>query len=318
MERIRRLVDLVAEGTLPVLLLGETGVGKEAMAELIHARSPRANGPLVRVNCAALPESLLESELFGHERGAFSGAVQAKPGLLETAHQGTLFLDEVAEMPLPTQAKMLRVFEAREVTRLGAVRPRAIDVRFVAATNRDLPDLVESSAFRRDMYHRLCGMTLAIPPLRERIDEISQLAHHFVARACEQLGRPPTSIEPAAIAWLERQPWPGNVRELRNVAERAVMLARGAPIGIEHLQDPLKPYVAPASPDDARSLGGSSSDLRTELDAIERARIEEALVRVGGNQTKAAQLLGISRRTLIGRLNAYDLPRPRRAPKERS
>jgi two-component system response regulator AtoC len=306
MQRLRSLAPAVARGDISVILLGETGVGKEVMAELIHSCSARRSKPLVRINCAALPEALLESELFGYERGAFSGAAQAKAGLLEAAHEGTLLLDEVAELALPTQAKLLRVLEGHEVTRLGAVRPRVVDVRFLAATNRDLGALVERGAFRRDLFHRLNGITLAIPPLRERLDEIEDLATHFVAMKSEKMGWAPAPLLPASRIWLKRQEWLGNIRELRNVVERAVVLSAGAPIGVGHLDDPL------GTGDRPQSHAPPSRPLQDELDAIERARIEQALLEVGGNQTKAAALLGVSRRTLIGRLDAYGLPRPRK------
>jgi DNA-binding NtrC family response regulator len=317
MQRLHRLVERVAQGTISVLILGETGVGKEVLAETVHRLSPRAERPFLRLNCAALSESLLESELFGHERGAFTGALAAKPGLLETADGGTVFLDEVGEIPLAVQVKLLRVLEERRVTRVGSVKSRAIDVRFVAATNRDLEAEVERGLFRRDLYFRLNGIALTIPPLRERVGEIAQLALGFCAEAARSAGQPRApELTPPALALLERYSWPGNIRELRNLIERAVLLSGGAPIALGHLPvekmgatlapAPLSPFgeevTAPARP----------SGLRGEIAVLERQRILDALERCAGNQTQAAKLLGVSRRTLVSRLAEYGLPRPRK------
>ena len=235
MQRLTRLCGLVAASELSVLLAGETGVGKEVFAERIHHGSPRSGGPFVRLNTAALPEPLLESELFGYERGAFTGAVRSKPGLLEVAMGGTVFLDEVGELPLATQAKLLRVLEAREVLRLGGLAPRPIDVRFVAATNRELPTLVAQERFRGDLYFRLNGITLHVPPLRERVREIAELALAFLLQASARAGRAPPSLSAEAVHALEGHTWPGNVRELKNTMERAVVLADWQLIRPEHL-----------------------------------------------------------------------------------
>ncbi len=227
LARLEPLVNKVAASNISVLVLGETGVGKEVLARMIHERSPRADKPLVCLNCASLSESLLESELFGHEKGAFTGAVTAKAGLLESAGGGTAFLDEVGEMPLSLQAKLLRVLEQREVLRVGAVTPRAIDVRFVAATNRDLDHEISAGRFRQDLYFRLNGFAIVIPPLRERTEEIEALAKHFVALACKQSGRRPIGIGSDALEVLRSYEWPGNIRELKNVIDRAVLLCSG-------------------------------------------------------------------------------------------
>lgn len=227
MKRLGRLTRLVAASGLSVILLGETGVGKEVVAERLHGASPRASGPFVRLNCAALPETLLESELFGHERGAFTGAAKSKPGLLEVASGGSVFLDEVADLPTPTQAKLLRVLESREVLPVGGLHPRPIDVRFIAAANRDLRQLVEQGLFRRDLYFRLNGITLEIPPLRERVDEIPGLAQEFLAGACAKAGVEVPPLSRRAIEALTRHRWTGNVRELRNTVERALVLSEG-------------------------------------------------------------------------------------------
>jgi transcriptional regulator with PAS, ATPase and Fis domain len=311
MERLYRLLDMVAKSELSVLLVGETGVGKEVLAERIHNGSPRRKGPLVRLNCAALPDALLESELFGHERGAFTGAVQAKPGLLESAKGGTVFLDEIGEMPLTTQAKLLRAIESREVLPVGALKPRPIDVRFVAATNRDLEQLVAEGIFRRDLYFRLNGIALQIPPLRERLDEIPKIASVFLRMGAEKTGRPMLGISRAALTKLERHPWPGNVRELRNVIERALVLCNGDTLEPEHILLGSLSNVERAEPI-VPSPSRAVSERRRAGSESERDRIVRALADAGGNQKEAAKLLGISRRTLLNRLDEYNVPRPRK------
>ncbi len=333
--RLRPLVERFAAGTIPVLILGETGVGKEVMATMVHDLSPRARRPLVRLNCAALPEPLLESELFGHERGAFTGAVQAKAGLLESANGGTIFLDEVGEMPLSVQAKLLRVIEAREVIRVGNTRARAIDVRFVAATNRDLEGDVSRGVFRQDLFYRLNGVAIVIPPLRERVDEIAPLTKSFVEQVSKQLHRPPPSVSTEAMTLLEGYAWPGNVRELRNAVERAVLLA-GPVILPEHLpQEKMHHMVLPEDSQrfmraglpaalftpkpertngalaHRRSVTGRMPIVTDTPEGKERARIVAALERCEWNQTAAAKLLGVSRRTLVSRLSEYGLTRKR-------
>jgi hypothetical protein len=225
MKRVFELVAKVAKGSISVLVLGETGAGKDVVASAIHARSPRAAAPLLRLDCATLSETLLESELFGHEAGSFTGAQKAKPGLLETASGGTVFLDEIGEMPLAVQAKLLHALESGEVMRLGGVVARSVDLRFVSATNRDLGDEVRSGRFRRDLYDRLSGVTVRVPPLRERRSEIEALARQFADHAAAQLGRPPFRFAPETVERLCAAPWPGNVRELRNAIERAALLA---------------------------------------------------------------------------------------------
>lgn len=303
MQRLERLTDLVAQSRINVLLTGETGAGKEVTATEVHRRSPRASARFVSINCAAVPEALLEAELFGFERGAFTGADRAKPGLLESADGGTFFLDEVADLPLVTQAKLLRVLERREVQRLGALVPKTVDLRFIAATNRDLEEEVREKRFREDLYFRLNGITLRVPPLRERTFQIAELARLFVEAEAKELGRAPPPILPEAMRMLENNPWPGNVRELKNVMERAVLLGESQPISPEHIQ--LE--GAPSTP---ASLGRNA--LRRDYESFERQRISEALERAGGNQTAAAKALGISRRTLLNRLDALGLPRPRK------
>jgi len=303
MKKLFELVDRIAVSPLGILLVGETGAGKDVVARAIHQRSPRSAGPFVAVNCAALPEQLIETELFGHDRGAFTGATIAKPGLLETASSGTAFLDEIGELPLAQQGKLLRVLEAGEVQRIGALKPRPVDVRYVAATNRDLAREIEAGSFRRDLFFRLAGMTLTIPPLRERREDILPLARHFAARAAKAIGRSAPVISPQALETLERHPFPGNVRELRNVIERAVALAGPSAIEPEHLHlEPSSARIAAAAPVD---------DLDPRRRG-ERQRIVDALAQCAGNQTRAAELLGISRRTLVNRLGEYGLARPLR------
>jgi len=307
MQKVHALAERAAAGTINVLITGETGVGKELLAETVHRASPRRDGPYVCLNCAALSETLLESELFGHERGAFTGAVAAKPGLLETAAGGSLFLDEVGELPLATQAKLLRVIETREVTRLGSVKPRRIDVRFIAATNRDLEAEVGRGAFRQDLYFRFNGITLTIPPLRARVDEIRYLAELFARQICRDLGRAPPVLPPAIIGLLESYAWPGNIRELKNVVERAVLLSSSPIIGPEHLPlDKLSPGTAPGSPPSPRV------DTQKMSAPTERDKIITALNACAGNQSRAAEMLGMPRRTFVNKLDLYKIPRPKK------
>jgi transcriptional regulator with GAF, ATPase, and Fis domain len=319
LRRVYDTLDEIAPTPLSVLVLGETGVGKEVFAEAVHARSQRASGPFVKLNCAALTESLLESELFGFEKGAFTGANAAKIGLFEAADGGTLFLDELGEMPLTTQAKLLRVLETGEVTRIGSVKPRTIDVRFVGATNRDLRRLVADGNFRADLYFRINGISVTLPPLRDRLDDIVPLARHFVQRVAQRLGRPSLEFTPSAVDALHRYSWPGNVRELRNVVERALILAKGPAIDAPDLAFQEHAVASPSSvaPVERPTLtepnaGLSESELRDQMRAFERHRIEEALRKTHGNQTRAAQLLGVSRRTLINKLELHNFDRPRR------
>jgi transcriptional regulator with GAF, ATPase, and Fis domain len=329
MRRLYEMLDVLAPSPLPVLIVGETGVGKELFARAIHTLSARAARPMVQINCAAIPAGMIESELFGYERGAFTGASQAKPGLLETANGGTVLLDEIGELPIALQAKLLRVLETGECQRLGAVRPRAIDVRIVSSTNRDLREAVARAEFRADLYHRLNGAPIRIPPLRERRADIAPLALHFAARIARTMGRggAEPSISADGVAALEAYAWPGNVRELKNVIERAVVLARSFPITAAQLELELegargsRPNESesepPPAPDDASSAahdpGHDPGGLRAELDAMERRRVVEALERCGNNQSRAAKVLGISRHALIARIERFNLQRPRKA-----
>jgi transcriptional regulator with GAF, ATPase, and Fis domain len=290
MNRVLVEAARVARGVISVLIVGETGVGKDILAERIHQLSQRATRPFLRLNCAALSESLVDSELFGHEKGAFSGAVANKRGLIEMADGGTLFLDEVGELPLSTQAKLLRVLEQKEFFRVGGVEVRKVDLRLLAATNRNLEVDMARGAFRQDLFFRVAGVTLRVPPLRERRAEIAPLAHKFAADVAQSLAWPVVELSSEVIGWLEGQPWPGNVRELRNTIERAVLLSGGDGVRLEDLQAP--------------SHASAAQD--------ERERIVAALAQFGGNQTHAARHLGISRNTLLSRLERYGLARPRR------
>jgi transcriptional regulator with GAF, ATPase, and Fis domain len=319
-------VESVARTTSTVLIMGETGTGKELIARAIHDRSTRKDRPLVKVNCSAISAGLVESELFGHVKGAFTGALERRVGRFELADGGTIFLDEVGELPLPTQGKLLRVLEERVVVRLGSTRPRPIDVRFVAATNRDVEADSQTGRFRSDLYFRLAGISLAIPPLRERPAELQLLVERFVVAACSELDRTvPLAVSAEALDVLRRHRWPGNVRELRNVIGRAAVLCAGDTILPEHLPPSLlapaaPPPTAPPLPAAAataappvRAAAAGGDDLQGEIKSLERTRITEALERCGGNQSKAAELLGISRRTLVSRLSEFGLPRPRKS-----
>ncbi|MFO0715226.1 MAG: sigma-54 dependent transcriptional regulator [Sandaracinus sp.] len=310
----------VAQGDISVLVLGETGAGKELLAHEVHAASPRAAKPFIAFNCAALSETLLESELFGHEKGSFTGAGQAQPGLLEAAHGGTVFLDEVGDVPLATQVKLLRVLEEKKVMRVGSRNARPVDIRIVSATNRDLEEEVRNGSFRADLYYRLSGVTLSIPPLRDRHAEIVPLAMRFLQAAAKSNGRRRPELTPGAIELLQRYPWPGNVRELRNVMERACLLCGEEKLEPSHLPTRVTETARASAPppvpippgEPASALDATKAALEAEMKRVERQRIIDAIAKCAGNQTQAASLLGISRRTLVSRLSELDLPRPRK------
>jgi transcriptional regulator with PAS, ATPase and Fis domain len=279
----------VAPTEATTCLQGESGTGKEVIARFIHRRSPRWHSPFIAINCAALPEQLLESELFGFERGAFTGAQQSKPGLIELARNGVLFLDEVTEMTPAAQAKFLRVLQEREFLRLGGTRPVSVNVRFIAATNRDLDDAVARGEFRADLYYRLNVFDIRIPPLRERRDDIPLLAGGFL----REFAGATAELTPGAMEALCRHEWPGNVRELRNVLERALIMGAGPVIDAEHLS--------------LRGRNDVPLSNITDLETLEKRAIERAMRGADGNKVRAAKQLGISRTQLYGRLRKFGL-----------
>jgi transcriptional regulator with PAS, ATPase and Fis domain len=299
-DRARR----VAPTETTVLLLGETGVGKEVVAEQIHRQSPRVAGPFVRLNCGSLPESILESELFGHERGAFTGADKRKPGYLETADGGTLFLDEIGELGGSMQTRLLRVLEDRKFMRVGGREEIASDLRVVAATNRELERDVRAGRFRQDLFFRLSAFIIRLPPLRERPSEIDLFAELFARQFARRMNRPRFRLSPDAMSALRAYDWPGNVRELRNAIEHAVVLAEDGVITAGRLPDSVRGG-------DRRAPGGQSTatggGMRAEVAETERRAIEEAMQAEDGNQTRAARRLGISRRALIYKLEKHGL-----------
>jgi transcriptional regulator with PAS, ATPase and Fis domain len=322
MQGLYELAERAAQTPISVLILGETGVGKDVLAQAIHERSPRRTNPFLRLNCAALSPTLLESELFGYQRGAFTGAHEAKEGLLESAHKGTVFLDEIGELPLSTQAKLLTVLETGEVLRVGATKPRKVDIRIIAATTRELADEVQCGRFRKDLYFRINAVNFVVPPLRERKAEIVPLARHFLKKFCAQAGvRAPEFSQPALDRLVEYA-WPGNVRELKNAMERVPILCGDGPIVPEHLPANNRFSLPTFLTNDSDDADDESSDpwsatttvgpSEAALDVAERARVLQALESCGGNQTRAAKMLGISRRTLVNRLDEYRLPRPRK------
>ena len=288
MQEVVELAERAAPSDATVLLNGESGTGKEVVARAIHAASPRANGPFVAVNCAALGAELLESELFGHEKGAFTGAVRTKPGRLETAAGGTLFLDEIGELRPALQAKLLRVLQEREYERVGGTRTLKADVRVIAATNRDLERAVTAGEFRQDLYYRLKVVALKLPPLRQRREDIRPLAGHFLSRFAQDAGRPPPRLDELVAARLEEYGWPGNVRELANVLERAIVLGAGDVLSIDDLPEELQ---TPTLPTAAASTGAGYHDA---VATAKRAILREALRAESGHQTRAAKRLGLT------------------------
>jgi len=306
-DAMARIVDLVgkvaASGDTTVLLRGESGVGKEVVAQAIHVRSPRRDYAFLEINCTALPETLLESELFGHEKGAFTDAKARKQGLLELADRGTVLLDEIGDLPPGAQAKLLRFLETRTFKRVGGVRDITVDVRVLASTNRDLEQAMRDGQFRQDLFFRLNVVPITIPPLRERAEDVAPLAHYFLNRITTAMRRSARQISRPALAMLERYGWPGNVRELKNVIERAVILEEGMEILPDHLPEEMRP-------------GGRALDLQPgyrlpaggiNLEDLEKDLIQQAVEQSRGNKTRAAELLGLSRDTLRYRLEKYDI-----------
>jgi DNA-binding NtrC family response regulator len=301
---IRKLLEnvrKVAPTDSTVIVTGETGVGKELIARAVHLASRRREAPFVKVNCAAIPEGLLESELFGHERGAFTGAITAKPGRFELAHRGTVFLDEVGEVPFHLQSKLLGVLQDMVFERVGGIRTIKADVRVVAATNRDLDTAVREGAFRADLYYRLNVVPLHVPPLRDRREDIAPLAGYFLKKYSSKHGRGPAMLSTEALSALYRHDWPGNIRELENVMERVVLMTEAGTIGIQHLPEVFRAAGVEAGPFTLKERVGSVSRL------TEKQMIMEALEKTGDNRTRAAGLLGISRRALQKKIKEYGL-----------
>jgi two-component system response regulator FlrC len=307
MLALLEFVRQVAKSHASIVVHGESGTGKELLANYIHRHSRRHGAPFVAVNCAALPEGLLESELFGYERGAFTGAITAKPGKFELAHGGTLLLDEISEMPLALQAKLLRVLQEREVDRLGGKKPLPIDIRVISTTNRDLRVMIHAGSFREDLFYRLNVVPVRLLPLRERLDDIAALARAFLRRR----GYGAAALSAPALAQLRAQPWRGNVRELFNVVERAAIMSDGAVIYPEHLllDEDLAGLGAPASTGRASVSGpapaGASATESGSVRQMEERLIHDALLQTGNNRTLAAKRLGISVRTLRNKLKYY-------------
>ena len=304
MQEIFATIGKVTEYKTTVLITGESGTGKELIARAIHYHSPRAENPLVTVNCGAIPESLLESELFGHRKGAFTDAIRDKRGLFEEAHGGSIFLDEIGELPRSLQVKLLRVLQEEEIKRLGDTRPIKIDVRVLAATTKDLASEVKAGRFRDDLFYRINVLQVTVPPLRERAGDIGLLIQHFVDKTAKRLGLQVNQVNPAVLRALQRYSWPGNVRELENVIERSMVMAGGRTIELEDLPPALLEAQAQASPllpdDGILSIKEASRRLEREL-------IRRALEKTGGNRTQAARLLEISHPALLYKIKEYGL-----------
>ena len=295
MERVFKMVRRAAPSSATVLLQGPNGTGKDLIAHAIHNLSPRAKGPFVAVNCGAIPENLIESELFGHEKGSFSGAVAQHIGSFESANHGTLFLDEVGELPLAMQVKLLRALENRSFTRVGGSQPVEVDIRVIAATNRDLKALVEAGGFRQDLFYRLNVIDIHLPALKDRVEDIPLLVSRFIKELSAANGGTVTGITPTAMKMLEAYSWPGNVRELRNAIEKMVVLSSGGQLDVADIPDEMRAPVAISLPIAATGT----------LAETEKAKILAALKSVGNNRSMAARVLGISRRTLYRKLDEY-------------
>ncbi|MDX8412853.1 MAG: sigma-54 dependent transcriptional regulator [Mariprofundales bacterium] len=303
----RRLLDhvaLIAPSNASVLVVGESGTGKERISRYIHQCSPRINNAFIAINCAAIPEGVLESELFGHEKGAFTGATQSRPGKFEIAHEGTLLLDEITEMPLHLQAKLLRVLQEGEIDRLGGRKPIKVDVRVIATSNRNIEESVANGEFRQDLYFRLNVVTIQLPALRDRLDDIMPLAQHFLNQFSQMYGTPIPSFSPEATSSMTHYTWPGNVRELENCMHRAFLMSANQAIKNSHLG--LNPSGAIASKT-SKKQENNEPEMRAGMSIrdMERVLIEQTLEHVRGNRTEAAKLLGISIRTLRNKLNEY-------------
>ncbi len=322
-----KLIKICAETDAKiVLILGESGTGKQLVARAIHFHSARADEPFIETNCAAIPEHLLENELFGHEKGAFTDAVQREKGIFEAADGGTVFLDEIGDMPLSMQSKILKVIETNTFRRLGGRQDIAVDIRIIAATNQDLQGMAMRNEFRKDLFYRLNVMTIFIPPLRERKEDIDPLVNYFIKRLNEEYGKQINGIDPLALKCLKRYDWPGNVRELRNAVERAMMLEDGNVLTARYFSKEIIEYADPSAPDTGINTGPASGTIPAatketvnkhgvislppggiSLDYVEKELIRQALIRYDGNQTRAAKCLGISRDTLRYRIKKHKI-----------
>jgi two-component system NtrC family response regulator len=302
MKALFDTMQLAAPTASTVMIVGETGTGKELVARAIHYNSPRKEGSFVTVNCGAIPETLIESELFGHRKGAFTGANSDRKGKFEAADGGTLFLDEVGEIPLGLQPKILRVLQSGEVDRIGAEQPARVDVRILAATHRDLEKMIEEGAFREDLYYRLAVVPLKVPPLRDRREDIPLLAEHLLRKMIDKTGRQGLRLPPELFALFDRYAWPGNVRELENTIERMVVLSRDDQLDVGTLPEKIR-----GTPDGVSATGFKLPPQGVRLDELERDLIRQALERNAGNRTKAAKDLGLTRNTLLYRMQKHGL-----------
>jgi Nif-specific regulatory protein len=302
-RRVRALLEKVRDTDAPVFIAGESGTGKELAAKTLHETGKRRNGPFVAVNCAAIPEPLLESELFGHARGSFTGAVRDKTGLVEEASGGTFFLDEIGDLPLALQSKLLRVLEEKKIRRIGETRSRPVDVRFVSATNKDLDHEVERGHFRQDLYYRLKIIAVELPPLRERPDDTLLLLNHFLDEFARSMGRPRPFVSPVALEMLLRYPWPGNVRELQNEVQRALVMADGGPLILE---DYLSPKINPAG----ETYSTATHRFAEAKADFERRFLREALVRCRYHRTRTAAEVGLTRQGLFKLLKKHGIEKP--------
>jgi transcriptional regulator with PAS, ATPase and Fis domain len=308
MKQLSVAVQRAATTDATVLIEGESGTGKELFARAVHALSGRSNGPFVAINCAAIPETLLEAELFGYERGAFTGATQRKPGKFELANRGTLFLDEIGELPLALQGKILRALQEKTFDRLGGTSSIKVDVRVVAATNRQLKQAVAGRRFREDLYFRLSVFPITVPPLRERPDDIPILARHFIAEECRELGKKPLTLAPAALDAMKTYAWPGNVRELQNCLERAVILADGETIFPKHLNLAAEDLSRHEPPTPQFDLSGTLADITHRVVAeAERQAIRQALADANGDGPRAADRLQIGYKVLTAKMKALGI-----------
>jgi DNA-binding NtrC family response regulator len=319
MQEVCKEIGRVAAKPVAVLIRGETGTGKELVARAIYQHSTRADKPFIAVNCAAIPENLLESELFGHERGAFTGAENRRIGRFEQADGGTLFLDEIGDLSAFTQAKLLRVLQEKTLQRVGGKETITVDARIIAATHRDLEQAIREKQFREDLYYRLSGFVIQLPPLRERLEDISELTTYFLRRLARELDLPAATLQPEAVAWLQQQSWPGNVRQLANVIRQALLLVRGFPITVTHLKTVMVNRTGSSAPTDESLLGlidefleaaqqGTVADAHAAvIEAVERQLFARAIERAQGNQAKAARWLNVSRQTMREKLTYFGL-----------